>query len=46
MFVLKEEDLRPYKKFIETYTFGDGQEEYEVLTDTGWSDIKAVGNLS
>ena len=43
MFVLKEEDLRPYKKFIETYTFGDGQEEYEVLTDTGWSDIKAVG---
>ena len=43
MFVPKEEDLRPYKKFIETYTFGDGQEEYEVLTDTGWSDIKAVG---
>ena len=42
-FINKEEADRPYKKFVETYTFGDNQEEYEILTDTGWSDIKAVG---
>lgn len=43
MFKSKEEEERPYKKFIETYTFGDGNEDYEVLTDTGWTDIKSVG---
>ncbi len=42
-FVNKIEEERPFKKFIETYTFGDHQEEYEVLTDTGWVDIKAIG---
>lgn len=39
----KSEEERPFKKFIETFTFGDINEEYEVLTDTGWSDIKAIG---
>lgn len=33
----------PDKKFIESFLFGDGVEEFEVLTDTGWSDIKGVG---
>jgi hypothetical protein len=39
----KLEAERPFKKFIETFTFGDSNEEYEVLTDTGWADIKAIG---
>ena len=39
----KSEEDRPYKKFVESFTFGNGQEEYEVLTDSGWVDIKAVG---
>lgn len=42
-FSSKGEEERPYKKFVETFTFGDSSEEYEVLTDTGWSDIKAIG---
>jgi len=42
-FINKTEEERPFKKFIETYTFGDKKEEYEVLTDTGWVDIKAIG---
>jgi len=39
----KTEEQRPYKKFIETYSFGDGSEDYEILTDTGWQEIKAIG---
>ncbi|NBO22859.1 hypothetical protein EBU94_05940 [bacterium] len=39
----KTEEERPYKKFVETFTFGDESEEFEVLTDSGWVDIKAVG---
>ena len=39
----KHIDEHPFKKFVETFTFGDNSEEYEVLTDTGWSDIKAIG---
>lgn len=46
MFIDKEEKDRPYKKFIETFTFGDGNEEYEVLTDTGWVDIKSSGKTT
>jgi hypothetical protein len=42
-FKLKTEEERPYKKFVETFTFGDSNEEYEVLTDSGWVDIKAIG---
>lgn len=42
-FKSKTEDDRPYKKFIETFTFGDNNEDYEVLTDSGWTDIKAIG---
>lgn len=41
--IQKTEERRPYKKFIETFTFGDNSEEYEILTDTGWQEIKAVG---
>lgn len=40
IFKTKTEEERPYKKFIETFTFGDNNEDYEVLTDSGWSDIK------
>lgn len=43
IFKTKTEEERPYKKFIETFTFGDNNEDYEVLTDSGWSDIKAIG---
>lgn len=39
----KTEEQRPYKKFIETFSFGDGEEDYEILTDTGWQEIKAIG---
>lgn len=42
----KTESERPFKKFIETFTFGDSNEEYEVFTDTGWSDIKAIGKTT
>jgi hypothetical protein len=42
-FIEKHIDEHPSKKFVETFTFGDNSEEYEVLTDTGWSDIKAIG---
>ena len=42
----KTEEERPYKKFVETFTFGDNNEEYEVFTDTGWSDIKAIGKTT
>jgi hypothetical protein len=42
-FIQKTEEERPYKKFVETFTFGDRTEEFEVLTDTGWVDIKAIG---
>jgi hypothetical protein len=42
-FIQKTEEERPYKKFVETFTFGDGSEMFEVLTDNGWVDIKSVG---
>lgn len=42
----KTESERPFKKFIETFTFGDSNEDYEVFTDTGWSDIKAIGKTT
>lgn len=31
------------KKFIESFFYGDGNEEWEIETDTGWVEIKAVG---
>lgn len=37
------EIAHPDKKFIESFFFGDGAEEWEVQTDQGWSDVKAVG---
>lgn len=40
---IENEDVRPYKKFVETFTFGDGREEYEAMTDTGWVTVKSVG---
>lgn len=33
----------PDKKFVESFFYGDGNEEWEVETDTGWVEIKAVG---
>ena len=33
----------PDKKFIESFFYGDGNEEWEVETDTGWVEVKAVG---
>jgi hypothetical protein len=42
-FVQKTEEDRPFKKFVETFTFGDGSEIFEVYTDSGWVDIKSVG---
>jgi len=42
-FIQKTEEDRPYKKFVETFTFGDDSEMFEVFTDSGWSDIKSVG---
>ena len=33
----------PDKKFIESFFYGDSNEEWEVETDSGWVDIKAVG---
>ena len=37
------ETEHPDKKFIESLFFGDGNEEWEVETDDGWVEIKAVG---
>lgn len=37
------EEQRPYKTFQESIIFGDGEEEWEVLTDTGYQDIKGLG---
>jgi len=31
------------KKFIESFFYGDNNEEWEIETDTGWEEIKAVG---
>jgi hypothetical protein len=45
-FIEKHIDEHPFKKFVETFTFGDNNEDYEVLTDTGWSDIKAIGKTT
>ena len=42
----KNEEQRPYKKFVETFSFGDGSEDYEIETDTGWQDIKAIGKTA
>ena len=33
----------PDKKFIESFFYGDGNEEWEIETDAGWVEIKAVG---
>lgn len=33
----------PDKKFIEQFFYGDGNEEWEIETDEGWVEIKAVG---
>lgn len=40
---ISDDEQRPYKKFVQTFTFGDDNEEFDVLTDTGWSPIKSVG---
>lgn len=37
------EIVHPDKKFIESFFYGDLNEEWEVETDSGWVDIKAVG---
>lgn len=39
----KEKNIHPDKKFIETFTYADGASEWEIETDTGWHDVKAVG---
>ena len=31
----------PYKKFTETFTFAEN--EWEVMTDSGWQDIQSIG---
>lgn len=33
----------PDKKFVESFFYGDNNEEWEVETDTGWVEVKAVG---
>ena len=33
----------PDKKFVESFFYGDNNEEWEVETDNGWVEIKAVG---
>lgn len=41
MNILKIE--HPDKKFVESFFYGDGNEEWEVETDSGWVEVKAVG---
>jgi hypothetical protein len=38
--IIKE---HPDKKFIESFFYGDNNEEWEVETDSGWAEVKAVG---